>query len=560
MKLQALRFVLRPQPSGPSLCELDEGTLRNEKHDIETLPVAYVVRDEDLRMLRELKDLVVDRGAKHRAKELSALLFGYNRIPIIRGSYKSAGQLVRSVTTLLGNAGKRGEKNVFVVGVGGEVFDDLMAKAAAGRGRPKTVAGGKSEAESPAYDMGSCAPLLDSLEERAVPRDLVERVVGDSPQMRTIRQIILRIAPTDISVILTGENGVGKDVVAKAIHQQSLRRAERFIPVNCAGIPRELLESELFGHVKGSFTGAGRTKKGLWALAHKGTLFLDEVADLSLRHQAKILRALDNNEIWPVGALKPTKVDVRVVAATNADILDRVESGKFREDLYYRLRDMIIFIPPFRKRREDIPLMAAHFWRNIAKNKENVLPKEVLAELQSYPLPGNAREIRSALRALHAMYGETNLKAEYIRSIMLYQPERPVGRRAPSSPREIALHNVDCFNHIRRTIDTVRACKVSLRPILRGGKTDPNTVLRVRTELCRRLEELELLCLSPLLFHGEETFSAVRRLKGKLRYFSELLAGNLGDAMAFWKQDLSAQFTQAQHAIFEEAKRLTHKN
>ncbi len=225
-------------------------------------------------------------------------------------------------------------------------------------------------------------------------------IVGQSTPMRLLKEQALRAAPTDGRVLIFGENGTGKELIARLIHANSLRASEAFVEVNCAAIPQELIESELFGHRKGSFTGAFENKKGKFLLASGGTLFLDEVGDMSLATQAKVLRALQEQTIEPVGGLGSVKVNVRVIAATNKDLPAEITAGRFREDLYYRLNVVPLRVPPLKERREDIPLIAEHYLRSFAARygrPAKLLSAEAREALMAYQWPGNVRELKNLM-------------------------------------------------------------------------------------------------------------------------------------------------------------------
>jgi DNA-binding NtrC family response regulator len=228
-------------------------------------------------------------------------------------------------------------------------------------------------------------------------------MVGDSEAMVKIKDLVDRIAPTEARVLITGSNGTGKELVARWIHEKSPRAAAPFIEVNCAAIPGELIESELFGHEKGSFTSAVRQHKGKFEQAQGGTLFLDEIGDMSLSAQAKVLRVLQENKVSRIGSDKDINVDVRVVVATNKNLRLEIERGNFREDLYHRLSVIIVHMPTLAERKSDIPLLADYFVKqicadyNYAKRK---ITDEALAEMQKYPWTGNIREFRNALERL----------------------------------------------------------------------------------------------------------------------------------------------------------------
>lgn len=229
------------------------------------------------------------------------------------------------------------------------------------------------------------------------------RLVGSSRGIEQVLERVERVAPTEARVLVTGENGTGKELVARAVHRLSGRADRPFVEVNCAAIPNELIESALFGHVKGSFTGAVADQAGKFEQADGGTLFLDEVGDMSLDAQAKVLRALEQGVITRVGGSKAIEVDVRVIAATNKDLSREIEEGGFREDLFYRLNVVPIVIPPLRERREDIPMLVEHFTELMAK-RDGMTPRafapEAVARLKELSWPGNVRELRNAVERL----------------------------------------------------------------------------------------------------------------------------------------------------------------
>ncbi len=228
-------------------------------------------------------------------------------------------------------------------------------------------------------------------------RQLFPDIIGQSKVMRGVLNQIVKVAPKDSTVLITGETGTGKELIARSIHQHSKRQDYPFVAINCAAIPEGLLESELFGHEKGAFTGANTKKPGKFELADRGTLFLDEIGDMPLETQAKVLRAIEENTIERVGAIKPIKVNVRFIAATNRNLEKMVESSLFRQDLYYRLNVFSILLPPLRQRREDIPLFAEKFLNEMGKDLH--ISSEALQLLMANDWPGNVRELRNALES-----------------------------------------------------------------------------------------------------------------------------------------------------------------
>ena len=242
-------------------------------------------------------------------------------------------------------------------------------------------------------------------------------MVGESAPMMEVRDMIEKVAPTGARVLITGENGTGKELVAKQLHELSPRKYGPFIEVNCAAIPAELIESQLFGHEKGSFTSAIKQKKGDFELANGGTLFLDEIGDMSLAAQAKVLRALQENKIVRVGGEKEIPVDVRIIAATNKDLRKMIDEGTFREDLYHRLSVIVIHVPPLRERKDDIPLLVESFVATISQNMGKAVPKftdGALEELKQYQWTGNIRELHNIVERLVILCGSTITKDDVI--------------------------------------------------------------------------------------------------------------------------------------------------
>ncbi len=258
---------------------------------------------------------------------------------------------------------------------------------------------------------------VDELKARLDERFGFEHIIGNSRPMRELFQQVRMAAPTKVTVLIQGESGTGKELIANAIHQNSDRKRSRFLPINCAAIPANLIESELFGHERGSFTGAEKAHPGKFEQATGGTLFLDEIGELSLDLQAKLLRVLEERVVTRVGGTQPIHVDVRIVAATHRDLLQMVAEGKFREDLMYRLKVVELRIPPLRERLEDIPLLVqafiSQFDREHGKDIQGVSP-EVLRLLAAYPWPGNVRELRNLVERMVIFCTEEELRVAHL--------------------------------------------------------------------------------------------------------------------------------------------------
>ncbi len=275
---------------------------------------------------------------------------------------------------------------------------------------------------------------------------LDSEIVSVSPEMESVKKMVLKVARSSSTVLIRGESGTGKELIARAVHNQSPRAAEMFQAVNCAAINENLLESELFGHEKGSFTGAHAEKKGLFEVADRGTLFLDEIGELDVSMQAKLLRALQEREIRRIGGIRPIKIDVRVVAATNRDLRAMVQDGRFRDDLYYRLNVLSVDVPPLRERREDIPVLINFFLRKHTRNTSRLirgLTPEAKRVMENYAWPGNVRQLESAIeRAI--LLCESDLIGVDDLPLEVRQDVRPIAEGAFKLPTEgIAFEDVE---------------------------------------------------------------------------------------------------------------------
>ena len=288
---------------------------------------------------------------------------------------------------------------------------------------------------------GEVARLRETIEARY-------EMVGRSYAIRALIDTIERVAPTPARVLISGENGTGKELVARAVHRLSNRAAAPFIEVNCAAIPGELIESELFGHMKGSFTGAVNDRSGKFELADGGTLFLDEIGDMSLAAQAKVLRVLEDGVVTRIGGSKPTAVDVRVIAATNKTLEAEIAEGRFRQDLYYRLNVVPVTVPPLRDRREDIPALVQHFV-NLLTQREGMAPRAVapdaIERLTSYDWPGNVRELRNTIERLLILTTSTRITAPDV--------DRLLGRRAAEGTSLGSLLEYKTFEEFREAAE-----------------------------------------------------------------------------------------------------------
>jgi two-component system nitrogen regulation response regulator NtrX len=297
--------------------------------------------------------------------------------------------------------------------------------------------------EKPLTPEGVLVAIASALELRMARRErtalradlgLAGELVGDSPPMRDLRAMIRRVAPSDARVLISGESGTGKELVAAAVHAESPRRERPFVRVNCAAIPRDLVESEMFGHERGAFTGATDRRLGRFELAHTGTLLLDEVGDLGPEAQAKLLRAIEAKEIERVGGARPVRVDVRVISATNRDLERAVKDGRFREDLYFRLNVIPVWVPPLRERPSDIPALVRHFAALQRRRSGQVAPEwtdEAVQHLTRYRWPGNVRELANIVERLSILHAGRSIGAQQVQGVL---PLFDAGVSAPALP------------------------------------------------------------------------------------------------------------------------------
>jgi transcriptional regulator with PAS, ATPase and Fis domain len=301
-------------------------------------------------------------------------------------------------------------------------------------------------------------------------------VLGTSPRIREIFQLLEMVAPSEATVLILGETGTGKELVAQAIHRNSLRAAGPFVAVNCAALPETLLESELFGHERGAFTGAANRKDGRFVLAHHGTLFLDEVGELTLPIQAKILRVLQAREFEPLGSTRTVKVDVRIIAATNRDLETMLREGRFREDLYYRLNVFPVVLPPLRERQEDLPGLAEFFLKKFGEKNRRAgisLSPEVLEAFRGYAWPGNIRELENVMERAVIVCQEAVVKIENLPPVF----QQSSGLARMGEEKELELPELE-RQLISRTLDRVAGQRQQAAKILGISLDELNLKIR----------------------------------------------------------------------------------
>ena len=553
MQIPALIFRTE-DPLSPVAIELN----LNQSRDLENarqqyLPVAYLVRSEDLKILRKFEDALVDRGVKNKAKPLSKLLIGYKKIPLIDGNYKNARQLGRSIRTLLANAIKKEDRNVYFIGLRDDLFEELWEDSKIVYTEPLAdTVGSRDFRPIDAFPDVSSWLVQELFHHCKIPHSLTERYVGVSQDAMLVRQLIVLAARAENPVLILGNTGTGKEVVAREIHANSNRRNKGFLSINCGGIPSALIESELFGHVKGAFTDAKHTKEGLWKLAKEGTLFLDEVGDLHIESQAKILRALEDGYMRPVGGEKQIAVHARVLAATNRDLFAMVRRGAFREDLYYRLRGFLIRTPALRSHKEDIPVLADFFWKKINKDNYKPLPQDVIDRLKSYSWPGNVREIKWVLENLYSLFGGFDLHTDHLDAVFYLEGQKIPARSASrkSEHVEIKKKNLEqiasSLHHLTRSQEVIRSLELGFDKMKVRNEQSLDIAFKFS------VYELESLCRQPSLLGN--AFSAVWGLLETLNRFQERIQIE-EKRSGEWSLKIAEDFSMVQGALSDEVKK-----
>ncbi|MHC5135498.1 MAG: sigma-54-dependent transcriptional regulator [Planctomycetota bacterium] len=320
---------------------------------------------------------------------------------------------------------------------------------------------------------------------RAIPPETIQEredfcfsgVLSRSPAMQAVYRVLRRVAPTNMPVLIEGESGTGKELTAKAIHSSSGRKEKAFYPINCAGLAETLLESELFGHVKGAFTGATADRKGMFQLADKGTLFLDEIGDMPLAMQAKLLRVLEDGLVMPVGGTSPVKVDVRFISATNHDLAKLVEEKKFRQDLYFRIKGVSVTIPPLRNRPQDVPELFGFFLKEACgelKRDIHLITEPAMRAMMAFPWPGNVRQLRNVIRTMVVMCDNDtldlrDLPPEISRVRQLQAPMTSADSYPPDEMLGRPLEDVE-RQHIQKTLELTGQNRAEAAKILQIGE------------------------------------------------------------------------------------------
>ncbi|MBN1474495.1 MAG: sigma-54-dependent Fis family transcriptional regulator [Syntrophaceae bacterium] len=538
MLIDAIQFEKNKEPKSHACGTINELLIIKDTLQV---PIVWVITTDQFPSLQKFGNVIEDLGQKHKGRQLSLILSRRKLIPLLDGDFSSVGKLLQSITIFLKS--NTTPRNLYIIGTSKEINASL-------RRRFKLDTRKTSYASS---DIGHSNPAEVNEKISAVP---ASSFIGNSEDACRVRDLIQRAADVDMPVLITGDTGTGKEIVASEIHKFSKQKHPgQLVPVNCGAIPPYLLDSELFGHVKGSFTGAIKNKKGLWIVANNGTLFLDEIGDLTLDHQAKILRALQEGKVRPVGAQDEESANARIVAATNRDLLSMVQARHFREDLYYRLRYFIIHTPTLRDHPEDIPIIVKEKWKKITK-KEGVpkLDDDLIDMLRNYTWPGNVRELMMILHNLYGLYRtETNLGASHLRKVFEIQGivfNQNGNRTTPADElRNVPIGYV--FRNLRLTQEVVHAAEYTLLPLIKDNIIDQASTSEIALKLQDQCNDLEYLCRKPDHF-APQTYEAINLLRSKLMYFRAKLLVSPTEALMYWRENAKNAFDDVKKAVSGE--------
>jgi len=393
--------------------------------------------------------------------------------------------------------------------------------------------------------------LLSGIPQGETMEKMSRVYIGESLVARITRVMIYKASQAVSPVLVLGESGTGKELIARLVFEYSKKYKKGFYAINCSSIPDSLLESELFGHKKGSFTDAREDKEGLFEAAHEGTLFLDEIGDLSLPNQAKLLRAIEEGEIRSVGATVTKKVDLRIIAATNRNLASMMKQKTFREDLYYRLNSLIIIAPPLREHPEDIPVIASAIRAKL--EQQGKLSTEFLDYLKGYSWPGNVRELKTMLQSISDLFEGISPGPEHIEAIRAYHRKILIESAAVSEGESHSLLKAQSRNRIIEVQYILRGIKIELRPIINKQLPDdePKMLDKLRQYLSVEVDKLEELCREPILFKDRMLFDHIKRFRYLIQKNLMHWTGSADDLRTLWHTELNPLHENIDQEIFD---------
>ncbi len=548
MKIDTIKYLILNGKLENVLTEIDcsraELFLRIKEEHVFCL---HVTENNNLKLINNFKMIIKDRGRKQENTPLSRYMLGQKKIPLLDSGFKNAKQTPRSIRDLLKRAEREEDRNVCILGVNKGIFNALKKRANALKELAKDNIDNRED-------------ISDAQIRHDLTVDPLERLfLGTSDQTEKIRHFIKCAAETDDEVLILGETGTGKEVIANAIHLLRFPNLKKMQVVNCPAISEDLLPSELFGHIKGAFTGAETNKTGLWQLAQDSTLFLDEIGDLSKDNQAKILRALSDRKIKPVGSNDQIEVKARVIAATNVDLVSKVRSGEFRDDLYYRLNTFPIFVPPLRDRKEDITILASTFWADNTPDTAKPLSDEILEEMKKRDWPGNVRVLHSFLRCLRTLNYAKIARTEEItiKDLLFafaYHGEHSFQPTQGPHIQDVLLHPAHCLRRLKRVSDILFSIKLAITSLL-----EEQTAKTVHQDtILNNIRELKMLCTpkDAVLFHSVPTLNEVCGCADEMSMLDNKLFSSPNGESASWFK-LSFKLTQVMETVFEEINKIT---
>ncbi len=496
-------------------------------------PAVYAIPQSEIHKLTVYENIINFQGKKNRDKELFRILISTNLIPLLIGVYKSKGKLESSVRAFLRRWNtikpeKANKNNAFILGTDENLLIQIMK------------------------EQDTDHPLLEKLHNiiyklAALKKESSKRVVNASPKAEELKNVLLgsseamdfvrdRIIQSgrhSRNILLLGETGTGKSMVARLIHNYSSRKNQPFVTFACGSVTGTLFEAELYGHVKNTFTNAISDRKGLWQQAGEGTLFFDEIGDLPLYQQAKILVAIGRKVIRPVGSDEEIPVNARLIFATNRDLFAMVKKGSFREDLYWRIRELPVVMPPLKKQKDAIKDIAVKLWENIAREPEDdPLSDQILDQLERVNWTGNVRALKAVLNGLYYWNIDKHTKDIQDLNIVLGQLQLKTDETCSLCTPELSGNTVDmnqvrCMRHLKNTEEWLLACTKLFEPFVMKLTNADDLENLEPIVLTHRLEEGKKQIAEPFLFGNKELFMRVHNLQGKLVYFHNLITERL---------------------------------
>ena len=526
--------------------ELFLDTVRSE------LPAVYMMQEETFNQLRKWEALFVERK-KNAHKGLAHYCMGRRKIPAVRAEYADAGKALGSSRRLLETAYLKADKNTYFILVSPAIFNEIMDR---GREKPagmreEELSRDESIRSRLNYRQWAAQRMFRLLKKTEIPDSLAKEYIGRSTEIQNVHLMIMLASKNSYPVLIMGETGTGKEKIARAIHRYGINADQPFVSVNCAAIPHNLFESELFGHEKGAFTGATGQKTGFWESAGKGTLFLDEIGDLPLLDQVKILRALETRHFIRVGGNREIRSSARVMAATNKNLFAMMKRGTFRDDLYNRLCAIPIYSPPLRYHLEDVPELTRAFWEEITGQARYQLPEEIIKAFMRFDWPGNVRRLRSVLISLYTLFPMKEIRLRHLEALLDFDESAMKAHESEGHPLPPGWKGIDTLGILSRTESVLESIERTVQLILSGDEGKAASV-ELTDHLYHRIIEFISLLLQAVYYENPETLSQIKALGRCLESFVEALRIDAGQGLQLWQNEVSPQFRNVQRLIMND--------